>query len=146
MKHRKIYLKNWLLISCCCFILLGCKDDDSNSGDVRLERCNIGTEFRKDYPLTEILLFRNERSEDIEMGQVYIVFSDTGAHLSFKHERESTLFFGSTVCNFPGEIREWDIPTSGLPVLIEGRIYDYDRPVPGIVGWNYLELTFIKRI
>ena len=146
MKRRKIYFKNWLLISCCCFILLGCKDDDNNSGDVKLERCNIGTEFLENYPLTEVLLFRNERSEDIEMGQIYIVFNDVSANLRFKHKDESYVFINSRVCNFPEEIREWDIPASGLPVLIEGRQYAYEGILPGISSIRYLELTFLKRI
>ena len=152
MKNKRIFLKKCLLLACCCFVVLGCKDYDNNIGDVKLERCNTGTEFAKDCPLTEVLLFRDNDPENIsndpenvQMGQKYIYFDDTVAHLSTRDEKFIPQFF-SIICNFPEEIKGWNIPSSGLPVLIQGRFYTHEEQSSSAVSFNYLELTYIKKL
>ena len=153
MKNKRIFLKKCLLLACCCFVVLGCKDNDNiinDSGDVKLKRCNTGTEFSTDYSEEIVLLFRpgsadnaSRIRESLEIGQRYMFISDTSGHLSMNTPLPRV---SSLICNFPKELAEWDIPSSGLPVLVRGRIYDYDAHSSGDLIMSYIELTYIKKL
>ena len=153
MKNKRIFFKKCLLLACCCFVVLGCKDNDNiinDSGDVKLKRCNTGTEFFTDYSEKIVLLFRpgsadnaSRISESLEIGQRYMFISDTGGYLSMNTPLPRSSF---SICNFPKELAEWDIPSSGLPVLVRGRIYHYDTPTSVAFKMYYLELTYIKKL
>ena len=139
MKNKRIFLKKCLLLACCCFIVLGCKDDES---DFVLELCDTGTEFLGDTPKMNVLLFKQEAPEGIARDQKILTFSGSDATLSY----DSGILTIMYICNFPEELKKWDIPASGLPLSIKGRKYDYDGVVPADRAVYYLELTYVKRL
>jgi hypothetical protein len=112
----------------------------SKIADTVLPSCDIKTRFLEEVEY-EVTILKTAPQKDFYSPSLCIIRGESGATL-YVNEHMPVI---GVICNFPQYALDWDIPEEGLPVIIKGKTYDYDKFYPADRVMYYLELSTIKK-
>jgi hypothetical protein len=143
MKTKKLKLLSilLLLLPLCLFLGTGCRDYE----DIPLKytKCPCDSEMSLIEKITmyEILLFDASKTPLSEMKKLS-TRGERSLFISYSPETDSTFFYSFTkisnflytntghICNFPGEAKQWEIPSTGISVSFSADVFEACNGLP----------------
>lgn len=154
---KSIHLKISFVLLILCFMGAGCEKDDEYE-DIPLENnkcpCERDVPFIKKISKENILLFDAKKTSLDEM-KTQTFDGEKSEFVSYSEELKTMTFYSvritmtgiSYVCNVPGKINDWTIPSTGVLISFDADEFEVCISPPGIANNTYSNcvLTSLKR-
>ncbi|GAB6011670.1 hypothetical protein [Viscerimonas tarda] len=148
-------MKKILFILTALFVLTtgmsGCDKEEEKKAQII--PCNPETEYIRDIDNFEAVIFREEPNGLVSTPFIALYGSNNLISAVMKeYEYESDMVKYITtygICNCPLYVKDWEIPEEGLPIVLSGKLYEYNGSRPAVAGpihiWYILELSTIQK-
>jgi hypothetical protein len=153
---KVLMLKTGILFLLLFMMAVGCKKKDEYE-DVLLENikcpCEHDVAFIKIVSIKSILLFDAKRTSWDDM-KAQTFDGEKSEFVAYSEESKSMIFYSnrttmsgiSFMCNIPGEISDWEIPSTGIVITFNANEYELCIPLPSTnTTYSNCVLTTLKR-